>query len=57
MTELLNSRELAKRLRISEYALRRLVRTGKVPVVKCGPKSWRYDLANVLQQLQQGGVK
>jgi excisionase family DNA binding protein len=55
MAELLNSRELAKILRISQEALQRMVREGKIPVVKCGPKTLRYSLPDVLRSLQQGG--
>ncbi len=43
LPELLTIREVARKLRISESGLRKLVRQAKIPCIKFGPRTIRFE--------------
>ena len=52
-TELLTTRELAKRLRVSPETVRGWARRGAIPVLRLSPKVIRYELEAVLAALTE----
>jgi len=53
--QLITIDELAERLRIHPDTLRGLYRRGKIPGIKLGYRTLRFDYANVLAALRQAG--
>ncbi len=56
-TELLTTRELAKRLRVTPETVRAWARRGCIPALRLSPKSTRYDLDTVLAALSSAAPK
>lgn len=53
--ELLTLRELAQRLKLHPDTARSLYRRGKIPGLKLGHRTLRFDYAQVLEALRQAG--
>ena len=60
-TDLLNTGELAERLRLSPETVREWARRGRIPSLRLSRKAIRYDLVAVLTALSKrpakGGAK
>ena len=52
---LLTVAELAQRFRVRPETIRHWARLGRVPCLRCGPRSLRFDLQAVEHALQQRG--
>ena len=61
MDELLTAAELAGRLRVKPGTVSAWTRAGRIPAVRIGPKTIRFDWAGVVkalrEQQQAGGEK
>lgn len=53
--QLLTLKELAQRLRLHPDTARSLYRRGKIPGIKLGHRTLRFDYAQVLEALRQAG--
>lgn len=53
--ELLTLAELSKRLRLHPVTTRGLYRRGKIPAIKLGHRTLRFDYQQVLARLQSDG--
>lgn len=53
--QLITIGELAERLRIHPDTLRGLYRRGKIPGIKIGYRTLRFDYASVLEALRRAG--
>jgi hypothetical protein len=50
---LVTERELSKELSFGEYGIRQLRKEGKIPFVRLGHRSIRYNLAEVARALKK----
>jgi excisionase family DNA binding protein len=48
---LIDSKELAKELKVSVQTVRRWTRTRRIPHIKIGPKTVRYNMIAVIAEL------
>jgi excisionase family DNA binding protein len=53
--EFLTARQVAEVLQVSESTVRKLARTGRIPVVRLTPRLTRYNLQSVLRSLDGDG--
>jgi excisionase family DNA binding protein len=56
-TLLLNVKEAAERLRVSDWTLRRMVRDGLVPVVRLTPGKLLFDPADLQQAIEHAKAR
>ena len=53
-TDLLNSKELAMRLKISPSTVKEWVKAGRIPAIRISRKTVRFDFSDVLRALREG---
>ncbi|HED52826.1 MAG TPA: DNA-binding protein [Phycisphaerales bacterium] len=54
-SQLITTRDLARRLGVSSNTIRKWVRQGRIPCIRVGQKTLRFDAVAVMDSLRKGG--